>query len=532
MDLRYKPWSDLTPQDRAHAERLDYDATSWDDPGQTNPIELLNWSRLTREQAGAASRLGYDRSRWDCWQNHFLDSRWIDLGRRGVRAGQWWEDLGWDIYSWNQYADPPPSDSMGWYGLTPGERRAAAQLCYTRASWNEGDEGMRAEGGFPVARPDFRYRAWTDLEAGARRVAADGLKYSALSWNVPGLDEIETREWAALTSYESEAATEIGFTQLSWDCWQNHFRSYSWAKLYFYGLDMPYSALGWTELSWDGTEAAPASKGMAWKDLSQEERRVASSELCYFRDNWDGLDMTLNDGPFLLPKVKSRYVPWDEQPADARRMASGSLLYDETSWNNPGTAAIEARRWEGLTEHQRADATSLGFYCRTWDCFQNHYRDYEWDDVDRDSRGALRALGWSEANWDQTEAPPPYGKEWSQLSEAERSAATVLCFFEDNWDGNSLEREATSEGGAVEGTGAVDDGSGVPPQTGPTTAGSDFDAQVPDEQPQAPVQGLAANAATRITNVATAANSVDPVEMETMMCVLPVLVGTFVHFLL
>jgi len=405
----------------------------------TNPVEARDWSNLERLEKDAARQLGYDQFSWDCWQNHFQSYRWIDLGLPYIQVKQWWEALDWDIYSWNQYTDAPGSDDLGWYELSAEERDAASQLCYFREVWDMGDNGGLVDG-FPIERPEFRYEQWMSLDGeGDRSVAREVLKYTALTWNVLGLAEIEKRGWGDLTLYETEAASGMGFTQFNWDCWQNHFRSYTWEDLKFYGLDFPYIALGWTSLSWEGTEAPPPSATMSWKELTAAERQVAS-ELCHFRDNWDGLDMTPNsNGDFLYPKVKRRYVEWDEQPTDARRIAADSLSYDRETWNFLGTAPIEGKRWLELTEHQKSDAMSVGFYQRTWDCFHNHYRSYAWIELDRDSRDALQVLGWSENSWKENVEPPSYDNDWSRLSENEQTTAAILCFFEDNWDGNSLE---------------------------------------------------------------------------------------------
>lgn len=217
--------------------------------------------------------------------------------------------------------------------------------------------------------------------------------------------------------------------------------------------------LGWTELSWNGVEAAPPSTSKTWKELTEGEREAASSDLCYFKDNWDGIDMTPNNGPFLYPKVKSRYVEWDNLSASDQRTANDSLQYTKSTWNNLGTAEIEKRSWDQLTERQKSDAITLGFYQRTWDCFHNHYRGYEWDDLDRDSRDALQVLGWNEINWEVENAKPPsYENEWSRLSENEQDVASVLCFFEDNWDGNSLEEVGvviTEDGSVINKDGVV-----------------------------------------------------------------------------
>jgi len=480
-----------------------------------NPIENLDWARLAREQKNAARQLGYDLYSWDCWQNHFQSYRWIDLGEPYIQVGQWWEELGWDIYSWNRYNDPPASDGLNWYELNEGERSAAANLCYFRTSW---DEENLLDGGFPIVRPEFRYGHWMTLSEDVREMADERLKYSALSWNVLGLANVESREWASLTEYERDAAVAMGFTQLSWDCWLNHFRSYTWDDLEFFGLDFSYLALGWTELSWDGIETPPPSKGTSWKDLTQEERQVAS-ELCYFRDNWDGLDMTPNNGPFLYPKVKMRYTEWRVLSSDVKRAARDSLLYDKTAWNNLGTAEVENRSWEELTEHQKADAMSIGFYHRTWDCFHNHYRSYQWDALDRDSRDALQVLGWSETSWKANDLPPSYANEWGRLSDAEQSKASVLCFFEDNWNGNSLETVGeviTEDGEVVEGAGSATAGG---------STSTDPDAQTSTGQ------GPDGDSVSEVLNSTDPANSADMVGTRRMMCIISVTFGTLIQLL-
>jgi hypothetical protein len=219
---------------------------------------------------------------------------------------------------------------------------------------------------------------------------------------------------------------------------RNHFQSYTWGDLTFDGLDLTVADLGWTRSSWEELEPPPPSESASWKDLAEGERSAAS-ELCYFRENWDGMDMTPNAGPFPYPKVKQRYVEWDSLPSDVRLMARKSLFYNKTSWNVLGTAPIENRGWRELTDYQKSDAILIGFYERTWDCFQNHYRAYDWDEIERDGRDALQVLGWSITSWVEGIEPASYNNTWERLSEDEQTAATVLCFFEDIWDSNTLQ---------------------------------------------------------------------------------------------
>ncbi len=217
VEIRYVPWNELSSDQQTLASTLDYTETSWNELG-INPIENLDWARLPREQKNAASLLGYSQFSWDCWQNHYQSYRWIDLGQPYIQASQWWEELGWDIYSWNRYNDAPSTDDKNWYELNVEQRVAAAQLCYFRTSWDEGD--VLVDGVHPLAKPEFRYRHWMDMEEWKRTVLDVQLKFSALTWNVLGLDHIEQRGWDELTLYEKGSVQALGFDRLSWDCWQ------------------------------------------------------------------------------------------------------------------------------------------------------------------------------------------------------------------------------------------------------------------------------------------------------------------------
>ncbi len=58
----------------------------------------MHYAVLTREEKAAALVLGYANPElWDCWQNHYKNFKWINLGVEYVQARQWWEALGWDI---------------------------------------------------------------------------------------------------------------------------------------------------------------------------------------------------------------------------------------------------------------------------------------------------------------------------------------------------------------------------------------------------------------------------------------------------
>ena len=203
--------------------------------------------------------------------------------------------------------------------------------------------------------------------------------------------------------------------------------------------------------------------------------------------------MTPNEDVFRFPKVKGRYVQWDEQPPPLRRAARASLWYNRTTWDRPGTAEIEARSWDDLTAAQQDAALSLGFYRRTWDCFQNHYRAYAWKELDRDGRDAAAALGWDAATWDAAgpgrdgTQPPAYDAAWDRLGDAERDAATLLCFFEDTWEGRALARatpasaDAGPDGAGVGGAGVEAPRRDAPAQTSAQTSVTKVEAGSNDQ---------------------------------------------------
>ena len=105
-----------------------------------------------------------------------------------VQARQWWEELLWDVYSWNKYEDPLATDGEDWYGLSKDEWYAASQLCYSRRTW---DLYKALSGEHPMERPDFSFKDWNAINNVIRDPGGDELKYSPLPWNVMGLDVVE-----------------------------------------------------------------------------------------------------------------------------------------------------------------------------------------------------------------------------------------------------------------------------------------------------------------------------------------------------
>lgn len=121
------------------------------------------------------------------------------------------------------------------------------------------------------------------------------------------------------------------------------------------------------------------------------------------------------------------------------------LSWDEESWNSPGTAKFEMKSsFDSLVEKSIkkndtvADSLmSMGWTESTYDCFVNHYEDYDWKDLEEytDTIPYWTDLGWNSSSWDGDidYEPESEAAEWKDLTETEQLAAVALCYFEELW---------------------------------------------------------------------------------------------------
>lgn len=368
-DLRYVPWSELARDLQVTAtDNLRYTKETWDNLG-SNPIEHLRWDDLSQKQQDAALELGFDDEvSWNCWINHWESFSWKQLYT--LKLTPYLTSLGWDLNSWNrQYRETPVVRKQDWDGLTGEQRRNATQLCYYKTSYDRLDVNQYGYG-YPMKKPVKRFVQWKDVENMVKTQLEQSLEYTELTWNVLRLADIEQKGWFEFMYYERDTAAVLGLDEASWDCWINHYDSYGWSDLVKKGLHRHYIGLGWTEAAWNEEVDPPANDGLTWNELNETEQLIAT-ELCYYQENWDRIDMTSNDGPFPFPKPQLRYKVWEELTADQKRVAQNVLLYEESTWNDVGLADIEKRAWDDLTEYQKPYVIELGMYQRTWDCFQN-----------------------------------------------------------------------------------------------------------------------------------------------------------------
>lgn len=290
---------------------------------------------------------------------------------------------------------------------------------------------------FPVTKPEFRYEEFSNLDRVQQKAATDQLDYTAVTWNALGLADVERKGWDYLTTDQQIGATQIGFTKESWDCFVDHYSSAYWAELVANNKASQYMRLGWSQESWEGEGKHPSTEGKWWDQLSDDEKRAANS-LCYFKMNWDGVDMNPNDSYFPYNFPEFRYRPWDELSLSVQNTAIGMMNYTEETWNDLGTHVAEKNTFLNLDSKTREGAMELGFYTHNWDCFLNHYQAYYWSSFHADLLVAVETLGWTEDAWTNDMQAPPISesKYWADLTPEEKAAATRMCYFEETWDTN------------------------------------------------------------------------------------------------
>jgi len=138
---------------------------------------------------------------------------------------------------------------------------------------------------------EFRYEPWDDLSKTVRTVFLSlKLGYTEESWSNPGTAPIEKLRWSELSADQKLGAGSSGFDQETWDCYQNHYRSYSWSELASEGVQQYYRALGFDESSWSGNGNIDDVQffvgDKSWQDLSSQQQSNLV-ELCFFETNWE-----------------------------------------------------------------------------------------------------------------------------------------------------------------------------------------------------------------------------------------------------
>jgi hypothetical protein len=137
-----------------------------------------------------------------------------------------------------------------------------------------------------IAEPEFRYDEWNDLSAADQAVAETGLGYAESTWNNPGTALVEENSWTSLTVANQAAAVTLGFDEVVWDCFINHYEDFFWEELATEEVQQYYVTLGWTEDSWNEIADAPETEDFFYNELSTEQQ-AAAKELCFDENLWN-----------------------------------------------------------------------------------------------------------------------------------------------------------------------------------------------------------------------------------------------------
>ena len=182
----------------------------------------------------------------------------------------------------------------------------------------------------------------------------------------------------------------------------NHYNGVAWEDLDDWDVLEYVQVLGWTEDSWNDQAHPPASDDKDWDELSYAEKSAANA-LCYFFELWDKAPLTDWEG---VAWPEDRYWPWDMLDPDEQALLQ-RVGWTKSTWDTPGTAGFESMSWNSIPTATRQAMQDWGFYRDQWNCYMNHYDDYDWFElVLEDVAEYFETLGWTEETWsDKSDEP-------------------------------------------------------------------------------------------------------------------------------
>ena len=127
-----------------------------------------------------------------------------------------------------------------------------------------------------------------------------------------------------------------------------------------------------------------------------------------------------------------RFTEWDKLTHDMRERARAAG-YHEKFWNKLGTLPAEEMDYASLKPEVRKFLEGVPISAKSWDCYVNHYRNYDWGELG-EAQARYTALGWTAGMWDSGETPKEEGKYWNDLTAVQQQAATGLCYTQEIWD--------------------------------------------------------------------------------------------------
>jgi len=125
---------------------------------------------------------------------------------------------------------------------------------------------------YPYRYPSIRYVEWNDLSFDTKQILGTGLGYTKSSWNYMNA-AVEAKKFDQLSIKAQQSLQMIGIENYVWDCFINHYSSYSRQELKNLGLDQYTNVL--SNVSYQ-----------RWSELTVNEQ-YAATQLCFSQHTWD-----------------------------------------------------------------------------------------------------------------------------------------------------------------------------------------------------------------------------------------------------
>eukprot|EP00521_Asterionellopsis_glacialis_P007397 CAMPEP_0195291378 /NCGR_PEP_ID=MMETSP0707-20130614/7760_1 /TAXON_ID=33640 /ORGANISM="Asterionellopsis glacialis, Strain CCMP134" /LENGTH=465 /DNA_ID=CAMNT_0040351687 /DNA_START=87 /DNA_END=1484 /DNA_ORIENTATION=- len=284
--------------------------------------------------------------------------------------------------------------------------------------------------------PRYRFTKWAlSDELFLKDVAAPAAGYSEGTWDTPSVaNSPESKSFNRLASTVRQSAKKMGFSEEVWDCYVNHYTGKTWKELNKMDLAKYFKVLGLEEPgNLDNKVGTPSSATFQkkWGDLDRQERSAAE-ELCYTKGSWEG--MSLADWGYPI----YRLIPYSQVARDKEKHSNAKALgyHKSKDWDNTRSNPIELNSFEVLTSGQKLAAKNLGFTEDGWDCYQNHYAGYTWDELATEGvQTHYRKLDWNHDSWHGNIDPPKTEHtRFEDLTTDQQSALSELCYTPLSWN--------------------------------------------------------------------------------------------------
>ena len=375
-------------------------AETWDLPG-SGKIETKSFENIVKESekkndtvAESMLGMGWTENSYDCYVNHYDDFSWNELTKE-TDTVPYWTALGWNETRWDGEMEYPDSEGKLWEELTAEEQQAAVALCYFDELWSY-----------------LNISEWEEYADGVTCGASPADKIA--SYNL-------TNETAAPSMEESPLAT----------------------------FDV------------DDVEAEEAAE-VAAEEATEEEAFEKPVEKPVEEPIGEPDTVTIDTvevlktaeptvKPTAPPTAEPTSTPYVGNPAnrfllwswlyDVSKAAATTLGYDESTWNQPMTAAVESLIYDDLNANQIEATYVLGLAPKEiWNCFINHYQGFNWEELaDAGVQELYMTLGWTDESWNALADPPASeGTNYESLTIEQQEAAQQLCYRKETWDKISL----------------------------------------------------------------------------------------------